>query len=265
MPRPRAGRRHALILDAWLTVFETDRRRKLHEMASAPIPASAQCTEKKYSGTIPAPANRNLPLSKRILDLTLASVALAVFSPVILAAAFLIKLTSPGPILFRQTRIGQAEKPFTMLKLRTMHADADDRLHRELNKRELLGDATTRASDGIYKLQHDPRITKIGRFLRQFSIDELPQLINVLKGDMSLVGPRPSLPWEIELYSMEQRHRHQCLPGITGLWQVSGRNTLSMIEMLRLDVEYVERQSLRLDLWILLRTPYAVLFDRGAR
>ncbi len=234
-------------------------------MTTAPVTSNSRRAEAKSSGTIPAPANRNLRLSKRILDLVVACLALALLSPVMLTAAFLIKVTSPGPILFRQTRIGQAEKPFAMLKLRTMRVGGDDRAQRELNKRELLGDPSARASDGIYKLQHDPRITEIGRFLRRFSIDELPQLINVLKGDMSLVGPRPSLPWEVELFSVDQRRRHHCLPGITGLWQVSGRNALSMVEMLQLDVEYVERQSLALDIWILLRTPYAVLFDRGAR
>jgi lipopolysaccharide/colanic/teichoic acid biosynthesis glycosyltransferase len=234
-------------------------------MTSAPVASGARHAEAKSSGSIPAPANRNLRLSKRILDLTVACLALALISPVMLAAALLVKATSPGPVLFRQTRIGQSEKPFAMLKLRTMHVGGDDRAHREFNKRELLGDPSARASDGIYKQQHDPRITGIGRFLRRFSIDELPQLFNVLKGDMSLVGPRPSLPWEVELFSMDQRRRHHCLPGITGLWQVSGRNALSMVEMLKLDVEYVDRQSLMLDLWILLRTPYAVLFDRGAR
>lgn len=234
-------------------------------MTTAPVTSNAHNAEAKSPGSVPAPANRNLRLSKRILDMTAACLALALLSPVMLMAALLIKVTSPGPILFRQTRIGQAERPFAMLKLRTMRVGGDDRAQRELNKRELLGDPSARANDGIYKLQHDPRITGIGRFLRRFSIDELPQLINVLKGDMSLVGPRPSLPWEVELFSIDQRRRHHCLPGITGLWQVSGRNALSMIEMLQLDVEYVERQSLALDIWILLRTPYTVLFDRGAR
>jgi lipopolysaccharide/colanic/teichoic acid biosynthesis glycosyltransferase len=234
-------------------------------MTTAPVASGARHAEANSPGGIPAPANRNLRLSKRILDFTLACLALVLVSPIVLTAALLIKLNSPGPILFSQTRIGQSEQPFAMLKLRTMHVGGDDRAHRDLNKRELLGDPSARASDGIYKQQHDPRVTGIGRFLRRFSIDELPQLINVLKGDMSLVGPRPSLPWEVELFSMDQRRRHLCLPGITGLWQVSGRNALSMVEMLKLDVEYVERQSLALDLWILLRTPYAVLFDRGAR
>jgi lipopolysaccharide/colanic/teichoic acid biosynthesis glycosyltransferase len=111
----------------------------------------------------------------------------------------------------------------------------------------------------VFKLEDDPRVMPVGRFLRRYSIDELPQLLNVLRGEMSLVGPRPSLPWEVELYSPEQRRRHECLPGLTGLWQVSGRNRLSMQQMLSLDLEYVERQSLRLDLWVLWRTLSAVL------
>jgi lipopolysaccharide/colanic/teichoic acid biosynthesis glycosyltransferase len=200
-----------------------------------------------------------------MLDLAVACLALAMLSPVIAASAAFIKISGPGPVFFRQTRIGHGEKPFAMLKLRTMHVGRDDTAHREFNKRELLSESDAETSDGVFKLEHDPRITNVGRFLRRFSIDELPQLINVLRGEMSLVGPRPSLPWEVELFSADQRRRHQCLPGITGLWQVSGRNALSMREMLRLDVEYVERQSLMLDLWILLRTPVAVLFDRGAR
>jgi lipopolysaccharide/colanic/teichoic acid biosynthesis glycosyltransferase len=234
-------------------------------MTSAPFASGPARAAAKPASTIPAPANRNLPLSKRILDVAVASLALAALSPVMLAAALAIKLTSPGPVLFRQIRVGQAERPFAMLKLRTMHVGGDDSAHRELNKKEMLGDMSARAGDGIFKLQDDARITAAGRFLRRFSIDELPQLFNVLKGDMSLVGPRPSLPWEVDLYSIEQRRRHQCVPGITGLWQVSGRNALSMPEMLALDVQYVERQSLMLDLLILLKTPYVVFFDRSAR
>jgi lipopolysaccharide/colanic/teichoic acid biosynthesis glycosyltransferase len=222
----------------------------------------AKATSASKLGQVAAPA---MPVTKRFLDLAVACLALALFSPLMLASAVLIKVSSPGPVFFRQTRIGRDEKPFAMLKLRTMHVGRDDSAHREFNRRELLGISASGTSDGVFKLEHDPRITRIGRFLRRFSIDELPQLINVLRGEMSLVGPRPSLPWEVELFSAEQRRRHSCTPGITGLWQVSGRNALSMVEMLRLDVAYVERRSLLLDLWILLRTPYAVLFDRGAR
>jgi lipopolysaccharide/colanic/teichoic acid biosynthesis glycosyltransferase len=208
---------------------------------------------------------RRSRVAKRGIDLLIGALALLSLSPILLAAGIAIKLTSQGPVLFRQTRIGQYEKPFSMLKLRTMSIDNDDSAHRELNRREILGSTGPGTSDGVYKLENDPRITPVGRFLRRSSIDELPQLINVIRGDMSLVGPRPSLPWEVELYSREQRQRHRCLPGITGLWQVSGRNRLSMPEMLDLDVEYSRRGSLLLDLWILVRTPYAVLVGGGAR
>jgi lipopolysaccharide/colanic/teichoic acid biosynthesis glycosyltransferase len=183
-------------------------------------------------------------------------------APIILFAAALVRLTSRGPVLFCQTRIGLNERPFTLLKLRTMHAGSSDDAHRDLNIRELRGEAVCDAREGIYKLQRDPRVTRVGHVLRRFSIDELPQLINVLRGEMSLVGPRPSLPWEVELYTPEQRRRHACPPGISGLWQVSGRNRMSMLEMLALDIEYVASRTLLGDLLILLRTPRAVLFSR---
>jgi lipopolysaccharide/colanic/teichoic acid biosynthesis glycosyltransferase len=203
------------------------------------------------------------PKSKRLLDLIVATPLLIAAAPVLLIAATLVRLTSRGPALFRQTRIGWNGRPFTLLKLRTMSLDSGDSAQREFNIRELRGEAV--CDDGIFRLNKDPRITTIGCFLRRFSIDEVPQLINVLRGQMSLVGPRPSLPWEVELYTPEQRRRHECLPGLTGLWQVSGRNRLSMPEMLTLDVAYVDSRSLLIDLWILIRTPYAVLFDRETR
>jgi lipopolysaccharide/colanic/teichoic acid biosynthesis glycosyltransferase len=197
-------------------------------------------------------------LTKRMLDLVLAVPALIVAVPVMLAAMAWIRISDPGPVLFRQVRVGKGGRPFTMLKLRTMYIDNDDCAFREFNTRELLGEAQPRR-DGMFKLDDDPRILPGGRFLRRYSIDELPQLINVLKGDMSLVGPRPSLPWEVELYSSEQRRRHDCLPGMTGLWQVSGRSRLTMQQMLEIDLAYVEQRSLGLDLWILLHTLPAVL------
>jgi lipopolysaccharide/colanic/teichoic acid biosynthesis glycosyltransferase len=182
-----------------------------------------------------------------------------------IGVAGLVRLTSRGPAFIRQIRVGRNERLFTLFKFRTMYLDADDASSRQLNIRELLGDANPGTSDGVFKLEADPRITKLGRPLRRFSIDELPQLLNVLRGEMSLVGPRPSLPWEVELFTPEQRRRHECLPGITGLWQVSGRNRLSMPQMLALDLAYARSRSLRLDLWILCRTPGAVLFDRTVR
>jgi lipopolysaccharide/colanic/teichoic acid biosynthesis glycosyltransferase len=180
-------------------------------------------------------------------------------------AAVLVRCTSPGPVLFRQARIGLHGQPFVMFKFRTMRDGCSDEPLRELNLAELQGNADPGTSDGIFKLENDPRVTAAGRVLRRFSIDELPQLFNVLRGEMSLVGPRPALPWEVELFTPEQRRRHECVPGITGLWQVSGRNRLSMREMLDLDLLYVERRSTLLDVRILLRTPLVVLFDIGAR
>jgi lipopolysaccharide/colanic/teichoic acid biosynthesis glycosyltransferase len=203
-----------------------------------------------------------LPRWKRPLDLAVGVVTLVLVAPVMLAAAALVRLSSAGPVLFHQPRIGRGEQPFILLKFRTMYLGTDDRAHRDRNTRELKGQLATPPS-GIFKLEDDPRITPAGTLLRRWSVDELPQLFNVLRGEMSLVGPRPSLPWEVELYTPAQRRRHACLPGITGLWQVSGRNRLSMPEMLALDLAYAERCSLRLDLSILLRTPTAVLLDRG--
>jgi lipopolysaccharide/colanic/teichoic acid biosynthesis glycosyltransferase len=204
-------------------------------------------------------------LAHRGFDFVATLLLLVILAPVMLAAAALVRLSSIGPALFRQTRIGRNGRPFTMFKFRTMYVGRDDARQRDLNIKEIFGVEGCPGRDGLFKLDDDPRITPVGRFLRSYSIDELPQLFNVLRGEMSLVGPRPSLPWEVELYTAKQRRRHDCLPGLTGLWQVSGRNRRSMQEMLALDLAYVRSRSLRIDLWILLRTPYAVLFDRDTR
>jgi lipopolysaccharide/colanic/teichoic acid biosynthesis glycosyltransferase len=204
-------------------------------------------------------------IGKRVFDFVAAVFLLVIAAPIMLAAAALVRMTSVGPVLFLQTRIGLKGRPFTMFKLRTMDVGCDDTRQRELNTREILGEGDCVARGGLYKLDGDPRVLPVGRVLRRFSIDELPQLFNALRGEMSLVGPRPSLPWEVELYTPLQLQRHDCLPGLTGLWQVSGRNRRSMQEMLALDLAYVKTCSIRLDLWILLRTPYAVLFDRDTR
>jgi lipopolysaccharide/colanic/teichoic acid biosynthesis glycosyltransferase len=204
-------------------------------------------------------------LGKRGMDIAIASLLLGLFTPVMIAAAILVWLTSPGRVLFRQVRVGQHERTFQMYKFRTMREGTDDRALRELNTRELRGDRRAGTSDGKFKIEGDPRVTAVGRWLRRFSIDELPQLFNVLRGEMSLIGPRPSLPWEVALYTSAQRRRHACRPGMTGLWQVCGRSALSMPEMLELDVLYARSRTLRLDLWILWRTPSAVLFDRSVR
>jgi len=197
-------------------------------------------------------------LGKQLLDLAIAIPTLIASVPILLLAMVLMQLADPGSVLFRQIRIGRGERPFTMLKLRTMRLGSDDSAFREFNTRELRGEPNP-TGDGILKLENDPRLLPMSRFLRRFSIDELPQLVNVIFGDMSLVGPRPCLPWEVELFTPEQRRRHEVLPGITGLWQVSGRNLLTMQQMLVLDLVYVEQQSFLLDLKILWQTVPAVL------
>jgi lipopolysaccharide/colanic/teichoic acid biosynthesis glycosyltransferase len=199
------------------------------------------------------------------LDMVLAGILLIVSAPVLTAIAVLVRVGSPGPVLFRQLRIGHLEQPFTMLKFRTMLVDSDDRLHREFVTRMLSGGTGQAAPDGVFKLADDPRVTRIGRFLRRTSLDELPQLVNVLRGEMSLVGPRPALPWEVDLYGPAHRLRFQVRPGMTGLWQVQGRNRVDFTRALDLDVEYVTRQSVRLYLLILVMTLPAVLRGDGAR
>jgi lipopolysaccharide/colanic/teichoic acid biosynthesis glycosyltransferase len=187
--------------------------------------------------------------------------------PLFIVVAVLVRATSRGPAFFRQTRIGRDMRPFEMWKFRTMYEDSDDAIHREFVA-GLREDIPSDRVDGqdIYKLTHDPRITPLGRWLRRLSVDELPQLINVLQGTMSLVGPRPALSWELELFGTLPRYRDRFTvkPGITGLWQVSGRGMLTMREAVALDAGYAERRSFGLDLMILLRTIPAVLGRRGA-
>jgi lipopolysaccharide/colanic/teichoic acid biosynthesis glycosyltransferase len=185
-------------------------------------------------------------------------------APLLLLLWLLVRLTSRGPALFRQERLGRERKPFTVLKFRTMHIGNDDRIHRDYVTGLLSADAAAPAGhSGLFKLDADPRVTRVGTWLRRTSLDELPQLINVLRGEMSLVGPRPVLPWEAQLFPEAYQRRFAVKPGITGLWQVSGRSRLSMRTALELDVEYVLRRSLALDLSILLRTGPA-LFRGGA-
>jgi lipopolysaccharide/colanic/teichoic acid biosynthesis glycosyltransferase len=206
---------------------------------------------------------------KRIIDVTGSVAALILLSPALLAISLLIKLTSEGPVLFRQSRIGQHGREFTFLKFRSMYANTDAALHKEYVSHFIAGKAQMRESaDGktsAYKVIDDPRITPLGRFLRRMSLDELPQLINVLKGELSLVGPRPPLPYEFACYHLWHRRRVvEVRPGITGLWQVDGRSRTSFDEMVRLDLRYATRWSLWLDFVILLRTPGAVLSGDGA-
>jgi exopolysaccharide biosynthesis polyprenyl glycosylphosphotransferase len=194
---------------------------------------------------------------KNVFDRSAAAAALLFFSPLLIGVALSIRLTSRGPALFRQTRVGSQGKPFTIYKFRSMYANAEERL----NSLQALNE---RREGLLFKIKNDPRVTPIGRILRRYSIDELPQLINVLKGDMSLVGPRPPLPVEVAQYSDDVRRRLLVRPGVTGLWQVSGRSDLEWVESVRLDLRYVENWSLIYDFEILWKTFYAVLRGAGA-
>jgi lipopolysaccharide/colanic/teichoic acid biosynthesis glycosyltransferase len=196
---------------------------------------------------------------KRMIDVALALLCLVVLSPVFLIAWSLVVTTSEGPGFFRQRRVGLNMEPFDMLKFRTMRVGTSDEAHRAYVSSLL--DGTAECVDGLYKLK-DERTTGVGRVLRRTSLDELPQLLNVLRGDMSLVGPRPALPWEAELFPDWSCSRYRVPPGITGLWQVNGRNALTMLKGLELDVEYVQRRSITLDLAIIVKTIPVLL--RGA-
>jgi exopolysaccharide biosynthesis polyprenyl glycosylphosphotransferase len=207
------------------------------------------------------PAPKLLPFSrtiKRAVDLVGASLLLVLTAPVFAIAAWKIKRDSPGPILFRQTRIGQGLKPFTALKFRTMKVDTDDSLHREFIKATMDSKATP-TDNGLYKLERTDAVTSAGKWLRKTSLDELPQLLNVLRGDMSLVGPRPCLEYEIENFEPHHFERFRVPAGVTGLWQVTARAHSTFGEALDLDVAYARNWSLALDLWLLLRTPFVLL------
>jgi exopolysaccharide biosynthesis polyprenyl glycosylphosphotransferase len=193
---------------------------------------------------------------KRLLDLSVSLFALLLLSPVFLVTAVAIKLDSPGPVFFRQTRVGKWGRLFGVFKFRSMYIDAEKR------KAELM--KANEADGPVFKIRHDPRITRIGRIIRKFSIDELPQLINVLRGEMTLVGPRPPLPKEVAQYEYHQRRRLDSEQGITGLQQVSGRSDLNFEQWVAYDIEYIERQSFWFDIKILMKTIPAVLTGKGA-
>jgi exopolysaccharide biosynthesis polyprenyl glycosylphosphotransferase len=194
---------------------------------------------------------------KMVMDRALAGLALFVLAPAFLLIAAAVRLTSTGPALFRQRRVGEGGRHFTVFKFRTMSVDAEQRLQEMAGLNEHEGGV-------LFKVRRDPRVTRVGAVLRRYSMDELPQLINVLKGQMSLVGPRPPLPEEVERYPGEAHRRLLVKPGLTGLWQISGRSDLSWEESVRLDLHYVENWSLALDLVILWKTAFAVLSRKGA-
>lgn len=200
---------------------------------------------------------------KRLTDIAVALVLLVLSSPVWLVAAVLIKVSSSGPIFFRQTRIGTDGNEFVCFKFRTMHMGGSDAAHRELVSRMIRGETVEAAEGEPYKLKNDARVIRGVGWLRRTSLDELPQLINVLRGEMSMVGPRPPLPYEVELYQPWQLQRLAVRPGITGLWQVSGRNRLTYNEMCDLDRRYIEGWSYSRDLAIMARTPWVMFIDGG--
>jgi lipopolysaccharide/colanic/teichoic acid biosynthesis glycosyltransferase len=197
---------------------------------------------------------RPFPRWKRLLDIAVVAVAIVVSAPVIAAAGALIKLASPGPVFFGQERVGRLGRRFTCWKLRTMRVNADDDAHRR------HVNALIRSAEGMAKLDanRDPRVFLVGRFLRAWCVDELPQLYNVLRGDMSLIGPRPCIPYEYEQYQDWHRQRCEAMPGLTGLWQVSGKNRLSFSQMVRMDIAYARGLTPALDVKILLRTLPAI-------
>jgi lipopolysaccharide/colanic/teichoic acid biosynthesis glycosyltransferase len=200
---------------------------------------------------------------KRSIDIAGSLAVLVLLSPLFLLIALIVKLTSRGPVLFRQTRLGRLGKKFTFLKFRSMYVNNDAEIHKKYVQN--LIERKVNESAGTFKIKNDPRITAFGRFLRKSSLDELPQFINVLKGEMSLVGPRPPIPYEFEKYSLWHRRRIlEVKPGITGEWQVNGRSRTTFDEMVRMDLRYIQNQSVWGDLKILLKTPLAVVTANGA-
>lgn len=200
--------------------------------------------------------------ARRLLDVVLATIVLLMLAPILAAIAFAIRAESRGPVIFRQRRLGQGLRPFTVLKFRTMRHEADAAPHREYVHSLIEAPEAVRRGQ-LYKLSVDNRITRVGRFLRSWSLDELPQLINVLRGEMALVGPRPVIPYEVERYPERYLPRFTVKPGLTGLWQVSGRNERSYEEMVRFDIEYARHASLLLDLRILAKTVFVVFGRQG--
>ncbi len=228
--------------------------------AAAPVSGNGQS-----NGSIKGHLNKRI---KRLLDVFLASLALTICLPIMAAIAVAVKISSPGPAIYSQMRVGQEGKPFRFYKFRSMRQDADEKLHREyvtkLINREVDRPNLRNHVGPIYKLAEDYRLTPVGRFLRDFSLDELPQLYNVIRGDMSLVGPRPAIGYEVDCYEAWHLQRLQATPGLTGLWQVKGRSRTTFDEMVRFDIQYIRRGSIWLDLKILANTIKVVLAREGA-
>jgi exopolysaccharide biosynthesis polyprenyl glycosylphosphotransferase len=204
---------------------------------------------------------------KRAFDLFVASLMALILSPLYLVIAIIVKRSSSGPVLYVQERLGRNGRPFRFYKFRSMRHDADDMIHRQFAAMFINGDDdgchARNGGKALFKLEEDPRVTSIGRWLRRTSLDELPQLINIIKGDMSLVGPRPPISYEIENYQPWHLERLKVIPGLTGLWQVAGRSRVSFDEMVHLDLHYINHWSLLLDLKIMLRTVPVVFRGTG--
>lgn len=253
-PEPRRMADEAALIWDWVALRQAYLKPKLHLLDFQEWPFEDHDYDPHWLED-PLTARPVAAALRRAFDVSAALVLLVLFSPVLLAAMALVKLTSPGPVIFRQRRIGHQCRTFSMLKLRTMV----DGAHR-------MEAALARSNGGTFlKIASDPRTTPVGRFLRKSSIDELPQLVNVLRGEMSLVGPRPLLLSDFDKFPKQEQMRRFCvLPGITGLWQVSGRSATTDEQRIRLDLEYVEKRTPLLDLGILLRTVPVALFAKGA-
>jgi exopolysaccharide biosynthesis polyprenyl glycosylphosphotransferase len=257
-------------------MLEIGRRQKVEfRFAPSLFNVLPQKTSVEQIGVLPMVRLFREPLSdaekfvKRLFDIIISAAAIALLSPIWLIISILIKLDSPGAILFKQERVGMDGRIFLCYKFRTMRSGADERVHREAYRKNIEGLKDANAGDDeqplFGKVKNDPRITRVGSFLRRSSLDELPQFLNVLRGEMSVVGARPPIPYEVEEYDVAHRHRLDMKPGITGLWQVSGRSRLSFEEMVRIDLYYIENWSLWLDLKIILLTLPAILRGDGAR
>lgn len=242
----------------------------MKEHAAAVAVVSGDCALASPKLFIPADTTRyysSLGTIKRIVDFVLAGLMLVVLSPLMLLIAILVKRSGSGPVLFVQERLGRDGQPFSFYKFRSMTHNSDDAIHRQFAAMFISGDksgcAESNEGDEVFKLKKDPRITPIGAWLRRTSLDELPQLFNILKGDMSLVGPRPPIAYELENYQPWHMERLKAVPGLTGLWQVSGRSSVSFEEMVRLDIRYINEWSPMADLRILLKTIPVVLRGTG--
>lgn len=235
-----------------MNLNEQERLKLLDELESPLSPSQFRLKILIWRYTIQA-----TKLVKRIFDLIASGIILILLSPLFIITAIAIYLEDPGPIFYSQTRVGRDGRHFRFFKFRSMIVGAD-KMKQQLTEQNESEDGV------IFKMKDDPRVTKIGKFIRKFSIDELPQLFNVLIGDMSLVGPRPALPKEVALYTLEQRKRLHALPGITGIWQVSGRSDIPFTGQVQLDLDYIQSTSLLGDIIILLKTIPAVLAGKGA-